>query len=141
MPTLHGRDPDPHRRRVHPRDRGPHRNIDGRTDILGLLGTPNDFNGAYLTGSKVQPVVFTDDLSRVKLWTPHKVYGELGAAPTDRAAAHRALFAGQIDSALIEQIRQATHQGMALGNDRFKQDVEHLTQRRVRPLNKARTEN
>lgn len=43
-----------------------------------------------------------------KLWTPHRVYCELGATPTDRAAAYCALFVGQLDASLINQIRQST---------------------------------
>jgi putative transposase len=72
-----------------------------------------------------------------KLWTPHRVYRELGETAADRAAAYRTLFVGQIDPAIINQIRQATHQGMALGNDRFKQEMERLTQRRVSPLKRG----
>ena len=49
-------------------------NVVGRTDILGLLGTPNNFNGTYLTGNKVQPLVFTDDLSRVYVGGKGVVY-------------------------------------------------------------------
>ena len=72
-----------------------------------------------------------------KLWTPHRVYQELGNTLADRAAAYRALFTEQLDSTIINQIRQATNQGMALGNDRFKQEVERLTQRRVSPLKRG----
>lgn len=72
-----------------------------------------------------------------KLWTPHPIYLSLGDTAADRAAAYRALFVEQIDSALLNQIRQATHQGMALGHDRFKEDMERLTQRRVSPLKRG----
>ena len=30
-------------------------------------------------------------------------------------------------------IRNATHPGWALGNDRFREEIEHLAQRRARP--------
>jgi VCBS repeat-containing protein len=33
-------------------------------NLVDLLGTPNNFNGTYLTGNKVQPTVFSSDLSR-----------------------------------------------------------------------------
>ncbi|MHB8166398.1 MAG: Ig-like domain-containing protein, partial [Sulfuricella sp.] len=36
-----------------------------QTNLVSLLGTPNDFGGTYLTGGKVQPVVFSEDFSRV----------------------------------------------------------------------------
>ena len=55
----------------------------------------------------------------------------------DRTAAYRALFIGQLDTAILNQIRIATHQGMALGSDRFKQEVEQLAQHRVSPLKRG----
>ena len=72
-----------------------------------------------------------------KLWTPHPAYRELGASAAARAAAYRALFVGQLESTLLRQIREATNQGMALGADRFKEEVERLTQRRVNPLKRG----
>jgi len=72
-----------------------------------------------------------------RLWTPHRAYQALGENMTDRTAAYRALFVGQLDTAILNQIRLATNQGMALGSDRFKQDVELLTQRRVSPLKRG----
>ena len=36
----------------------------GSTSLVGLLNDANHFDGTYLTGNKVQPIVFTDDLSR-----------------------------------------------------------------------------
>ena len=72
-----------------------------------------------------------------RLWAPHPIYSSLGANPSDRSAAYRALFAGQLDPGIVDRIRTATNQGMALGNDRFKEDVERLTQRRARPLKRG----
>lgn len=73
----------------------------------------------------------------IKLWTPHPIYVELGSTAAERATAYRALFVGQIDTALLHQIRQATNQGMALGGDRFKQEFEQLAQRRLSPLKRG----
>jgi len=72
-----------------------------------------------------------------KLQTPHPIYQALGTTPTDRAMAYRELFVGQIDPVTVARIRQATNQGMALGNDRFKEEVERLTQRRAHPLKRG----
>ena len=69
-----------------------------------------------------------------RLWTPHQVYCELGRSAADRAAAYRALFAGQIDSVQLAQIRRATNRGVSLGNERFMAEVGRLTQRPVCPL-------
>ena len=73
----------------------------------------------------------------VRLWTPHRIYLSLRATATDRAAAYRALFMGQIDAGRLDSIRQPTSQGMALGNERFKDDMERLTQRRLSPLKRG----
>jgi putative transposase len=95
----------------------------------GMVNDPSDYLwSSYRANGLGQPA---------KLWTPHPVYRELGETATDRATAYRELFVGQMDPMIINQIRQATNQGMALGNDRFKQEVERLTQRRVRPLKRG----
>jgi len=72
-----------------------------------------------------------------KLWTPHRIYLELGDTATERTQAYQALFRGHIDTDLIHQIRQTTNQGMALGNERFKQEVEQLSGRRVTSLKRG----
>ena len=69
----------------------------------------------------------------VKLWSPHPIYQQLGKTRQERLTAYRELFRGHLDPALINQIRQATNKGMALGNDRFRDEIEKLTGRRVRP--------
>jgi len=73
----------------------------------------------------------------IQLWTPHRVYSELGHTVAERTQAYRELFRGQMDAMLIHQIRQATHQGMALGSDRFKEEIEKLSGRRVTGLKRG----
>ncbi|MFW5432139.1 MAG: hypothetical protein ACKE5Q_05065 [Methylophilaceae bacterium] len=65
------------------------------------------------------------------LCTPHELYLALGQEKTNRETAYRALFQHHIDGKLLEDIRHAVNKGMALGHDRFKQEIEHLTGRRV----------
>jgi len=72
-----------------------------------------------------------------RLWTPHEVYSALGDTPESRAKAYRELFRGHMDLALLTQIRQAVNQGMVLGNDRFKQEISHLSGRRVNTLKRG----
>jgi len=72
-----------------------------------------------------------------KLWTPHHAYRALGETDEDCSAAYREIFTGQIEPAMLKQIRQATNTGMALGNDRFKMEVERLTGRRVYHLKRG----
>lgn len=56
-----------------------------------------------------------------KLWTPHLIYCALGNTIEECAQYYQEIFKGQIDMELINQIRQAVNQGLALGNERFKQ--------------------
>ena len=71
------------------------------------------------------------------LWTPHNAYLALGTTPSQRTQAYRELFAGHYDAAELQQIREAANQGMVLGNDRFKREVETLSGRRVTPLRRG----
>jgi putative transposase len=48
--------------------------------------------------------------------------------------AYRELFLAYFDQSLLSEIRTAVNKGMALESDRFKQDVERLTGRRVTSL-------
>lgn len=66
-----------------------------------------------------------------RLWSPHPVYSALGETADKRASAYREIFKGHLDDELIMQISDATDQGMALGSERFKQEVERFSGRRV----------
>jgi len=72
-----------------------------------------------------------------QLWTPHELYTALGRTYDEQAMVYRELFRGHMDMALLTKIRQTVNQGMALGNDRFKQDIEQLTGRRVSTLKRG----
>ncbi len=39
------------------------------------------------------------------------------------------MFEGQIDMDQLKNIRESLYKGLALGNDRFKKEIEHLTAR------------
>lgn len=66
--------------------------------------------------------------------TPHAEYLALGHAAPEREAAYRALFDVHLDVSALTEIREATQKGWALGNDRFKEEIERLLQQRTRPL-------
>lgn len=68
-----------------------------------------------------------------KLCTPHESYLQLAATDAERQAAYRRLFSVMLDDAQLEDIRCAVNRGMALGSDRFKDEIEILTERRMRP--------
>jgi len=67
------------------------------------------------------------------LLSAHAEYMKLGRVPEDRCHAYMALFEHHLDTAQIKDIRQAVNKGMALGSDRFKQEVEIAHNRRVVP--------
>lgn len=65
------------------------------------------------------------------LCTPHALYEALGNCKETRQQAYRELFKHHVDIKLIEDIRKTLNKGLALGNERFKTEVEQLTARRV----------
>jgi len=65
---------------------------------------------------------------------PHSQYLALNNHVKNRQAAYRELFRAHIDEKSLQEIRQATQKGWALGSDRFKDEIEQLLQRRTRPL-------
>ena len=73
----------------------------------------------------------------IEMFSPHEVYQGLGKTLKERTAAYRQLFKGHLDSNVFTQIRAASNSGMILGNDRFKQEIETLTGRRVTPLKRG----
>jgi len=64
-------------------------------------------------------------------WTPHPLYLSLGQTPTKRSKVYRALFRYEIEQEVLTDIQQSTDKGMALGNERFKEEIERLSGRRV----------
>jgi putative transposase len=62
---------------------------------------------------------------------PHAEYFRLGASEADRQRAYQALFSGSIGQEDLDQIRNCTHKGWALGGERFKAEIESLSQRRA----------
>ena len=63
----------------------------------------------------------------------HRVYTALGADAAGRQSAYRALFEYQIPDSTIKEIRAATNKAWVLGNDRFLQQIEELSQRQAKP--------
>lgn len=61
----------------------------------------------------------------------HPQYTMLGATPEDRQAGYRALFKQAQDDETLAAIRDATNKAWPLGNDRFKDELARLTERRV----------
>jgi putative transposase len=65
--------------------------------------------------------------------TTHPIYQSLAATPEQRQAAYRALFADEIEPELLALVRDTTNACRILGNDRFKNQIEAMLGRSVRP--------
>ncbi|PKG76617.1 transposase [Shewanella sp. GutCb] len=68
-----------------------------------------------------------------QLCTPHPAYLAINPKEKARQTCYRALFKYHLDTKIIDDIRQATHKGMAIGNDKFKDEIEKLTGKSMRP--------
>ncbi|MDN3638296.1 transposase [Simiduia curdlanivorans] len=74
----------------------------------------------------------------VQLHTPHSEYLHLGRDTLARQASYRDLFKRHLDSELTDNIRATVNAGLALGDSRFKDELEALCERRLRPANRGR---
>ncbi len=72
------------------------------------------------------------------LCTPHPEYLSLGAKPLERQENYCSLFENQLDDELLEEIRTNTHKGMAVGHERFKEELEVLSGRRLKTKKRGR---
>lgn len=68
-----------------------------------------------------------------KLCTPHESYLQLAQTDVERQAAYRQLFSVRIEYEQREGIRCAVNRGLAFGSERFKDEMEIITGRRMRP--------
>jgi putative transposase len=72
------------------------------------------------------------------LCTSHREYLSLGRDPLERQKHYRALFLHHVEGELLQEIRQNTNKGMAVGSDRFKEEIEALTGRRMQSKKRGR---
>jgi putative transposase len=63
----------------------------------------------------------------------HPLYRALGATPEARALAYRELFRHPITEQEIAEIRTSWKTGLVLGGDSFKNEIERIVERPVRP--------
>jgi putative transposase len=67
------------------------------------------------------------------LLTPHDEYLRLGRSGEERRHHYRELFKAHMDPERINEIRRATNGNYALGNERFKTEIEQALRRRATP--------
>ena len=70
--------------------------------------------------------------------TPHNEYLSLGRSLADRQSAYRQLFRAAIPSIELKEIRECVHKGWALGDTRFRAQIEGLAQRRAASMGVGR---
>jgi len=63
--------------------------------------------------------------------SPHAQYLALGKTLQLRCQAYKKIFLGHLSPSLINEVRKVTNKGMALGDDRFKQEIEKLIKRKT----------
>ena len=66
----------------------------------------------------------------MQLWSPHGQYLALGTSNAERQKRYRALFDSYIDGDVLADIRQSVNQGLALGSESFRRQIEALGGRR-----------
>ena len=72
-----------------------------------------------------------------ELITNHTLFSRLGRSAKQRHSAYRALFSVSMGDADLETIRKSTNTGWVLGNDKFKEEVSGLLDRRVEPCGRG----
>lgn len=96
----------------------------------GMVPTPDAYRwSSYLhhVGLRQDPVIID-----------HALYWDLGNTPFERELAYRGLVAQGLGEKMLEQIRQATIKGWALGRDNFIQELEKKSGRRIYPAKRGR---
>lgn len=68
----------------------------------------------------------------------HPLFRALGADPTARQAAYRALFRAELDSAAVDHIRLAAQQSQPLGDRRFEAQIARALGDRRAPRPRGR---
>lgn len=68
----------------------------------------------------------------------HLEYQRPARNTADRQASCRQLFRVAIPKAELKQIRECTHKGWALGGERFREQIEALSQRRAASMGVGR---
>lgn len=73
-----------------------------------------------------------------RLVTGHDLYQHFGLSDEQRQDTYQALFQDAVANELLTTIRDATNKGWALGNNRFRIQIEAIAARRAAPLSKGR---
>ncbi len=91
----------------------------------GLVSAPGDY--------PYSSFAFNADGRPNHLLTPHGIYESLARTDGARRAAYRRLFSDRVAPETLSTIRDATNACRVLGDDRFKDQIETMLGRSVRP--------
>ncbi len=91
----------------------------------GMASRPGDYPYSSYVGNALG--------AQDPLLTPHALYRRLGKTAAEIRRAYRALFRRRLEEAALKDIREATNMAWALGDERFKAEVQRLTGRRAAP--------
>ena len=70
--------------------------------------------------------------------TPHPLYLTSGRTDEERQHRYRTLFEHHVDGKLLDDIRKEANKGLVLGNERFVEQVEALTSKRLQEGKRGR---
>lgn len=92
----------------------------------GIVAYPEDYPwSSYCYNARGEQGLNADWL------TPHEEYLRLGRDEADRQSAYRQLFRSAISIDNLTEIREMHTQGLGLGGERFRKQVEAVSQRRA----------
>ena len=74
----------------------------------------------------------------ISLHEPHQEYLNLSRINSQRLQRYRDLFKARVEDEMLVDIRSSVNKGLALGNERFKAEIETVCGRRVRPMKMGR---
>lgn len=89
----------------------------------GMVNSPDEYSWSSY---RINALGVESDLC-----TPHERYLSLGLTVSERLQSYRSLFEIILAEPLIKDISHATNKGMAIGSEKFKQQIECLTGRRL----------
>lgn len=102
-----------------------HQYIEMNPVRAGMVAEPGEYHwSSYLTNAYG---------IATKLCTPHDSYLQLAQTDAERLAAYRQLFSVRIEDEQLEAIRCAVNRGLAYGSEHFKDEMEILTGKHMRP--------
>jgi putative transposase len=70
--------------------------------------------------------------------TPHPLYDALGRTSAERQARYRSLFSDKLGPDTLHEIRQSVNQGVVLGDETFRDQIEAALDVRARPGRRGR---